>query len=180
MRGWRRNNPEKTREIKRRSYYKNKDKHSGESAIHMRTWRKKNIERDRKNRREWHHKNKAKCALWSKMRYLRNPEKHKLAYRKWVDENRAYVYAKNAERRAGLGRAMPRWVDRKAIEKFYDEAKRLTLKTGIIHHVDHIYPLTHPWLQGLHVPWNLRVIQASKNTSKNNKVTPEMLAQSFR
>ena len=65
--------------------------------------------------------------------------------------------------------ATPRWADRKAIENFYDEAKRRTLATGVIHHVDHIYPLKGRTFRGLHVPWNLQILTEHENLTKSNK-----------
>lgn len=65
--------------------------------------------------------------------------------------------------------AKPKWRDTKAIKAFYDEAKRLTKETGIVHHVDHYYPLQGIVCCGLHVHHNLRVIPASQNCSKSNE-----------
>jgi hypothetical protein len=74
----------------------------------------------------------------------------------------------SARRRAAiLILASPKWRDRKAIKVIYDEAKRKTKETGIIHHVDHIYPLQGRLGCGLHVHWNLQVLQASANCSKH-------------
>ena len=77
--------------------------------------------------------------------------------------------ANAAAYRAGLDRATPHWVDRKAIAAVYAECDVTTQRTGIKHHVDHIVPLRGERVSGLHVPWNLRVITAVENISKSNK-----------
>lgn len=72
------------------------------------------------------------------------------------------------KRHAKRAVATPPWVDKKAIEAIYAQAKRLTKETGIPHHVDHIFPLAHEAFCGLHVPWNLRIIHKIDNLSKGN------------
>lgn len=57
-----------------------------------------------------------------------------------------------------------------AIDEIYRERDRLTLETGILHHVDHIFPVNHPRCCGLTVPWNLQVIPALENIRKSNKI----------
>lgn len=64
--------------------------------------------------------------------------------------------------------ASPEWRDRKKINALYEEAERLTAETGIVHHVDHIYPIQGIISCGLHVHQNLRVLPATENCSKSN------------
>lgn len=71
--------------------------------------------------------------------------------------------------------AAPDWVDRKALKALRAEAKRKTAVTGVVHVLDHIVPLNHPDVCGLHVPWNLRVVPWAVNASKNNKWNPFQL-----
>ena len=73
-----------------------------------------------------------------------------------------------SKRYAQVRQATPPWVDRAAIRAIYAEAKRLTKETGRPHEVDHIWPITHESFSGLHVPWNLRVIPAKRNSEKRN------------
>lgn len=69
---------------------------------------------------------------------------------------------------------MPPWVDLTAIAAIYAEAARITAETGVVHEVDHIWPLAGRDACGLHVPWNLRVITAVENRTKGNKA-PDFL-----
>lgn len=73
-------------------------------------------------------------------------------------------------RRAGV--ALSRLKGSDEIKRIYQRARDLTLKTGMVHHVDHIVPLRHNRVCGLHVPGNLRVIPASENCRKGNRFDP--------
>lgn len=70
--------------------------------------------------------------------------------------------------------ATPAWADRAAIRAAYNEAKRLTAETGIVHSVDHIVPLRSEIVCGLHWHMNFRVIPLSDNSSKANRHWPDM------
>jgi hypothetical protein len=69
--------------------------------------------------------------------------------------------------------AMPAWADKDAIQKLYEEARRLTKETGVKHEVDHIVPIRHPLVCGFHIENNLRVIPAEQNNRKSNKFLVE-------
>lgn len=70
-----------------------------------------------------------------------------------------------------MGR-MPAWADKKAIKAIYAEATRLTLETGVLHQVDHIIPITSPYVSGLHVAENLQVLTRKANAEKHNYFEP--------
>lgn len=98
-------------------------------------------------------------------------------YRQWYQQENSEIIANiSAKRRAKQLNATPKWLssnDFDIIRSFYKEAKMLSLKTGVLHHVDHIIPLQGKDVCGLHVPWNLRVIPAVENIIKSNKFSQE-------
>lgn len=63
----------------------------------------------------------------------------------------------------------PMWADFDAIDAIYEAARRMTLDTGIAHHVDHEIPLKGVLVSGLHVHNNLQILTASENCRKQNK-----------
>lgn len=71
--------------------------------------------------------------------------------------------------------ATPPWVDMKPIKKLYDEAAEMTQRMGVRYVVDHIIPLQHPRVCGLHVDWNMRVITYKENAAKSNHFCPEQM-----
>lgn len=82
--------------------------------------------------------------------------------RRWRAANQERSRASVSARRRRLAQATPRWVDKAAIIKIYEEAVRQGLT------VDHIVPIKHKDVCGLHVPWNLTLVPASDNYSKGN------------
>jgi len=140
--------------------------------------RAKNPEPYREHYRKWLAKNsevaKAASQKWKAENRERTRELSRKSAADWKRNNRAKAQASEAAREAKKRQAMPRWADKKAIEKFYDEAIRLTKETGILHHVDHIVPLNHPLVCGLHCEFNLQVLPALENISKGNRRWPGM------
>jgi 5-methylcytosine-specific restriction endonuclease McrA len=62
---------------------------------------------------------------------------------------------------------MPIDADNEKILSFYKEAEKLTEETGIIHHVDHIIPISKG---GLHHQDNLQVLTKRENLIKGSKI----------
>lgn len=122
----------------------------------------RNRETARKRANDWYYanydyaleRNKRNCKVWRQ----NNPDKH---------------CSKQANRRAKKIQATPKWLSEShllQIECKYSLSKMLSRETGQLYHVDHIIPLKSKVVCGLHVPWNLRVIPASENLRKSNKI----------
>lgn len=90
-------------------------------------------------------------------------------------ENKPAYNAKVAKRRAQKLRATPAWADQKAIIAVYERAQQLTAETGIPHEVDHIVPLAHKNVCGLHIAINLQILTRTANRSKSNKLVGDIV-----
>lgn len=98
-----------------------------------------------------------------------NTDRHKELMRKNSIVNRHKYNARDAKRRAAELQATPSWADHEQIARIYKLRKKVSDKTGVIHHVDHIIPLQGKNVCGLHVENNLAVVPAKMNLSKSNK-----------
>jgi hypothetical protein len=124
--------------------------------------------------------NAKKIEIYHKSYYLANKEVYYNRCKKWSEENREQqrvLWRRNyqtdhgrkrhkfqqAKRRAQKLNATPPWVNMEEIRNIYENCPE-----G--YHVDHIIPLIHPLISGLHVPWNLQYLLAKDNIKKNNKV----------
>lgn len=81
---------------------------------------------------------------------------------------------KGCRRQRVKGRATPTWADIDRIREVYMAAQWLTSITGIVHHVDHIVPLTSDLVCGLHVENNLQVLPGPENLRKHNRAWHDM------
>lgn len=86
---------------------------------------------------------------------------------------RAATNERSAKRRMAEQMQTPAWASRHAIRAIYMEAQRVSLETGIPHHVDHEYPLQGKLVCGLHVENNLCILPGLDNRRKRNKFEVE-------
>src|SRR6056297_783652 len=143
----------------------------------------------RKITRRWQSKNEEKVKEYSRTNWLRvksDPLRHKKdkdSLRAHQQRNPGYFAAKQMRRNATKLKATPPWLTQEQhdeINAIYEEAARLTKETGIVHHVDHIVPLRHPDVCGLHIPANLQVLTAEENLSKGNSFDGTMANEGWR
>ena len=65
--------------------------------------------------------------------------------------------------------ATPPWLNQQHIE----EMRRIYLRCPKGKHVDHIVPLKSNIVCGLHVPWNLEIVDEKQNLLKSNHIWPD-------
>lgn len=147
---WKKENKEKVAEIKNKYVRNNKEK-------------------VKESKRKWAILNPNSGKEWK----TNNPEKVKAIKKKWRMNNQHKKNANYAGYRATKANATPLWlttIQKLEMETIYKEARIISNRTGIKHHVDHIIPIRGKGVTGLHVPWNLQIISAKENMSKSNKI----------
>lgn len=104
------------------------------------------------------------------IQYYHSNKREKLKYsKKWRQENRSAVRSHVANRRAAKQNATVIWAEQDQIKQLYDDCVMLQEVTGIEFQVDHIVPLVHKLVCGLHCIDNLQIITKSENQSKKNR-----------
>lgn len=95
-----------------------------------------------------------------------NPNKVRESYNTWASKNKGYLRQKHLKRRLAIINASYKfnYGDQEELDiiEFYNNCP-----DGF--HVDHIVPLQHPLVCGLHVLANLQYLSAKDNLSKSNK-----------
>jgi len=120
--------------------------------------------------RESYRRHQPKLLLKQKAYRERNPQIMRAAREAWHKRNPEANAHHVGLRRTRRIQAMPAWANTEAIRKIYAECRRISEATGIKHHVDHFYPLKGETVCGLHNEFNLRVVPASVNLAKKNKL----------
>lgn len=140
--------------------------------------REKDYNRLREMEDKWRDDNKDKCLEYGKKYRDANVEvcreRNRTNYHNNIDRERS----RTAKKRADRLKRTPPWLSKTDLAKIrcvYKAANRISEKTGIQHHVDHIVPLQGAEVSGLHVPWNLQVIPAKENLSKGNRFDEDMV-----
>lgn len=86
-----------------------------------------------------------------------------------MEKHAAVVRFHAAKRRAAKLKRTPPWADDDATKAIYVEARRLTVTTGVAHHVDHVIPMQGQMVSGLHVHTNLQILTGADNSRKKNR-----------
>lgn len=116
----------------------------------------------RAQRHYWNDPLRAKKAA---ERQRRRPDLAAARTKRWAQRNPAHGKMRNANRRARkINATIPGWGAE--IQSIYSQCPK-----GF--EIDHIVPLAHDLVCGLHVPWNLRPLTRFENRSKGNKFDPD-------
>lgn len=136
-------------------------------------WKANNQELRKKHNQEWDKNNREKRNNISRKYRSNNTNKVSKLFKNWSMKNKDKVSAKRMKYRSQKLKCTPPWyeIQKEEIIAMYKKAQELTNSTGIIHHVDHIYPLK-PREEyhsiGLHVLANLQILTQEENLRKNN------------
>ncbi len=120
-----------------------------------------------KQEEDYFEREKTRKVKWAKD----NPDKVKEMSRDYRQNNKPLLASNRANYRSKKLNRTPSWMSPKDladIRSIYKMCKKISEKTGTLHHVDHIIPLQGKLVSGLHIPSNLRVIEALSNLSKGN------------
>ena len=176
-RKWRQRNPDYARDhyIRNRdsilkaqaAYREQNQEYYAEYASH---YRKENKEKIREKYRKRYAENREAERRRGQDYYKRNKDSEKERNRRWRNNNRGKYNAIAANRRSAKLQRTPAWADHDAIARVYAQAKLAEAVTGLSYHVDHIVPLQGENVSGLHVSWNLQILEAEDNISKGNKL----------
>lgn len=120
---------------------------------------------------------KEKQKEWSKSWAMANYSRYSEAKNKWKRDNVEYVLWSNKQRSKKIRQATigkkEFWSE---IGSIYKKCKEMNKECGYIkYNVDHIAPINSAFICGLHVPWNLRIVDKGINASKNNKLDMDLV-----
>lgn len=169
MREYQKNN----RDALRKRALKYREENREKSNASRRAWKQANPEKVKQSNAAYRERNRGAIAESARRRYERDTEKVLAIAKRWKRNNPDRVAAMDANRRAAKLQATPPWLteeQREQMAAVYREARRLRDIVGGDVHVDHIVPLRGKTAWGLHVPWNLRPLDAVENLRKNNAV----------
>lgn len=105
--------------------------------------------------------------------YIKNKSRVISQVAVWRANNRSYRHRRYEEK----VKATPTWLSpfqKWQMDLIYTVRNILNEKSGYTeYHVDHMIPLKGKIVSGLHVPWNLRLLNAEENLRKTNKYEGE-------
>lgn len=112
----------------------------------------------------------ARKSNYGKKYYHNNKDKSRAATKKRLSTPKGLAEhnARNKKREALKLQAMPVWANQEYIKLFYVGAKIEEARTGKKVDVDHIVPLNHELVCGLHCEHNLQLLTAKANRAKKN------------
>lgn len=129
-------------------------------------------EKKRASDKAWYYNNKNKQFPIKRKLSESGRKKHNERNKRYANKNKPALAAKTAKYRCSKLKATPKWLtefDLDYIKHIYMQSFMLQKLDGINRNVDHIVPLQGVDVCGLHVPWNLQIMNSYDNKVKSNK-----------
>lgn len=153
--------------------YKNSEKGKEASKKALQKYQKS--EKGKESKKRYSNSEKGKAVKKRCAEKLRKSKHGKIAQsiraKRHRNKHKDKYTALAAMYRAIKIQATPTWLTeehREEMQDFYTACKMFQIYTGLTYHVDHIVPLKGKDVCGLHVPWNLQILEAFENLSKSN------------
>lgn len=164
---WRKDNPDKTKTIKKKEYNKNSEKYKARTK----EWRANNLERDAETKHKWYIENKDIVREYNQNYYLQNKEKIIENVTSWIKDNPEKFKAIQAKRR-DLKNNLDSNITADQIELLFNIFENKCFKCCSIEDlaIDHHYPLSKGY--GLNI-FNAVILCKSCNSSKHDKLPEE-------
>lgn len=109
-------------------------------------------------------------TLASAQRYrTKHREKKNLAHKEYKKKNPHIINEQRMRRIATQKQGSLNNTFHKETQAVYKQCIEMNKATGVKHQVDHIIPILCENVSGLHVPWNLQVLNKEENQKKSNK-----------
>ena len=164
-----------------KAYYEaNKEAIKERSKAYYEATKEANKEARAKYKKAYRKANKEAIAEYNKAYYEATKEANKEAKaeykRAWRKANKEAKAEENVRRRALKRNAIPKFLrscqeEKKRVQEIYRLRQVLSDATGIVYHVDHMWPLSDG---GPHWSGNLQIITAQENLSKSATVDEEI------
>jgi 5-methylcytosine-specific restriction endonuclease McrA len=166
-------NQDKVKAKKRAYYLKNKAEFLKKSAAYHAA----NPEIRAKCVKNYCDRNRAALNDLSRIYRQANPDARAATQKRWNEANpvkrAVYSVRRRADKALRTKLHNPELLALVELEMF-EEAARLTCKTGIPYEVDHVIPLRGKTVSGLHNEHNLQVLTFAANRTKGNRWWPDM------
>lgn len=137
-------------------------------------YRRKNRDRLLEQKRAYNEANKERMSQAKRQCYLKKRDAYLARIKANYAADPEQAIRRERQKATLKKEATPAWCDLDLVKSLYRHARSLTEQTGVRHHVDHIIPLRHELVCGLHVHNNLRVIPADENWRKHNSFDPDI------
>lgn len=153
------------RNAKKRKDWNDNKEHNSKAR---KEYRARNVERIKEEKKRSYIRNRDSILAKQKI-YAENNKEAKAIYRKKHYRENKHIYIANARKREdrlkdGIN---DNYTDR--MKELYYISEAMCKEDNIKYQVDHIVPLTHKNVCGLHVPWNMQILTEGENRSKKNK-----------
>jgi hypothetical protein len=142
------------------------------NAEYQKAYRQAKAQHIAESKKQWKLRNSAHVKAKDRAYAEEHPDRRAAARARWDARNPGVTSAAKSKNRAERIKRIPTWLsedDKWMIAQAHDIAQLRTKLFGFAWHVDHVIPLKGKMVSGLHTPYNLQVIPAKANVSKNNR-----------